>query len=102
VTKDETIDTVIGKWEHKDINKSGVKAIIFTSLKNAEGDSVYTMQFKKIDDNGNGADTGSWRYAGGGKIEIWHVLGKKFAIPFNMVDRSKMLMLNDDLYVKDK
>jgi hypothetical protein len=106
MTKDETIKAVIGKWNHEDINKSDVKAIVFTSQKNARGDSVYIMQYKKIDNKGNRADTGAWRYVGVGKIEIWNDYwnfnAKKLAIPFNMIDRSKMLMLNDDLYAKDK
>jgi hypothetical protein len=102
MTKDETIDAAIGKWEHKDINKSDVKAIIFTKKKDTQGDSICITQYKKKDNNGNMADTGVWRFAGVGKIEIWNVYSKDWVLPFTLTDRSTMLLNNDDLYVKDQ
>jgi hypothetical protein len=92
---------IIGKWDLKDLTRSGVKNIVFTNKKNTDGDYIYIMTFQKKDSNGNVSVTGAWRYASIGKIEIWDLDTKEFVLHFNFINRGRMAMEDNDIYIKD-
>jgi hypothetical protein len=101
LTKDQTMAAIIGKWDLKDLARSGVKNIVFTNKKNTDGDYIYIMTFQKKDSNGNVSVTGAWRYASVGKIEIWDLDTTEFVLHFNFINRGKMAMEDNDIYIKD-
>jgi hypothetical protein len=101
LTKDQTMEAIIGKWQHEDLKKSDVKNIVFTNKKNTNGDYIFIMTYQKKDSNGNISGTGAWRYAGVGKIEIWYIDPKEFVLHFNFINRSKIVMEDFDEYAKE-
>ncbi len=101
LTKDQTMEAVIGKWDLEDLTRSDVKNIVFTNKKNPYGDYIYVITYQKKDSNGNVSVTGAWRYASVGKIEIWSLDTKEFVLHFNFINRGTIAMEDHDIYIKD-
>jgi hypothetical protein len=99
-TKEETIEAIIGKWQHADLNKSDVKQIVFTRHKNKSGDYTCVFIYKKKDNNGNISDLMPWRYVGVGKIELFEPDVEQIILPVDMVDNKTFGLNGDDLYTK--
>ena len=101
-TKKETIDATVGKWVHADPIKSDIKDIIFTSKKNKNGDYMYVWEYVTKNSNGKMSDSGTWRYAAVGKIEIFDVDNNSFVLPLYFIDDHSLNLLESDKYIKDE
>ena len=100
-TKEETINALIGKWQHEDLTKSDVKAIEFTCKKNIHGDSLLVMEYQKKDSNGKVFVDGIWHYKGVGKIVIGDFT-KDYTLHFSFVNNKTMELEYEDMYLKNK
>ncbi|MFI5160778.1 MAG: hypothetical protein ACHQHN_05845 [Sphingobacteriales bacterium] len=99
VTKGQTINAIIGKWENKELGKSGIKTITFTKIKDASGDSLLFIEYQK-NSKGIKRDTDIWHYAGVRKIEM-SPEGKPYTLHFTLINYHKMELEMGDLYIKD-
>lgn len=76
-----------------------MKNIVFTNKKDKAGNYIYIWTYQKKDTNGNMYDTGSWRYAGVGKIEISDI-DNVWILHFSFIDTNTLALENDDMYKK--
>jgi hypothetical protein len=98
-TKEQTIRALIGKWLHKDLTKTDVKSIEFTSTKNKNGDSILIMEYQKRDLNGKTFDDGVWHYKGVGRVEISDIY-KNYTLPLSFVNNNTLELEYGDFYFK--
>ena len=99
ITKGQTINAIIGKWENKELGKSSIKTISFTNIKNADGDSLLFIEYQK-NSKGIKGDTDIWHYAGVRKIEM-SPRGKPYTLHFTLITYNRMELEMGDLFIKD-